>query len=178
MPFLEAPPKLGTIIIIVINIIIITIFYSDGSLIGDNGFDPLGFSDLIPLTYARAAELKHGRVAMLAAFGFIFQQYVHILTPEADPIKAVSALGFGPNLQILSFIGTIELATWKKTYSTEEPGNLGFDPLNQLKGKSKAQVDDLKLKEIKNGRLAMIAIFGMIIQQHIFGMPTQTFTLF
>jgi len=44
--------------------------------------------------------------------------------------------------------------------------------MGQSKGKSKAQMDDLKLKEIKNGRLAMIAIMGMIIQQHIFGTPT------
>lgn len=102
---------------ILVIIIIISLIHDS-----DNGFDPLGFSDLIPLTYARAAELKHGRVAMLAAFGFIFQQYVHILSSEADPIKAVSALGLGPNLQILSFIGTIELATWKKTYGTGEPG--------------------------------------------------------
>ena len=139
---------MNIIIILIIKIIIIL-----GSLIGDNGFDPLGFSDTIPLTYARASELKHSRVAMLAVVGFLVQQQIHILTPEADPIKAVSALGLGPNLQILSFIGTIELATWKKTYSADEPGNLGFDPANQLKGKSKTQVDDLKLKELKNGQL-------------------------
>jgi hypothetical protein len=41
-------------------------------------------------------------------------------------------------------------------------GDLGFDPMNMAKGKSAKDLNDLKLKEIKNGRLAMIAILGMI----------------
>lgn len=52
LPFLEAPAKL------------------DGSLVGDVGFDPIGISDqLADLKYVRAAELKHGRFAMLAFLG-------------------------------------------------------------------------------------------------------------
>ena len=34
------------------------------------------------------------------------------------------------------------------------------DPLNFSKGKSAEQMKDLELKEIKNGRLAMVAIMG------------------
>lgn len=105
LPFLESPAKL------------------DGTIVGDFGFDPLGFTDTLQsLNYVRAAELKHGRVAMLATVGFLLQQSIHILTSEADPIKAITALGYGPNLQILSFIGVIELATWDKTFSGENPG--------------------------------------------------------
>jgi hypothetical protein len=100
LPFLSRPAKL------------------DGKLVGDFGFDPLGFTNtLSSLDYVVASELKHGRVAMLATVGFLFQQYVHILSPEANPLKAISALGYGPNLQILSFIGVIELATWKQTFA-------------------------------------------------------------
>jgi hypothetical protein len=51
---------------------------------------------------------------MIACAGFLTQQYVHVLVDEANPLKAVTALGFGPNLQILSFIGVIELMTWDK----------------------------------------------------------------
>jgi Chlorophyll A-B binding protein len=42
--------------------------------------------------------------------------------------------------------------------STREVGqfSLPFYGASQLKGKSEAQVADIKLKELKNGRLAMI----------------------
>ena len=51
-------------------------------------------------------------------------------------------------------IGAVELATWDNTFSgTSAAGDFGFDPMGQLKGKSAAQVADLKLKEIKNGKL-------------------------
>lgn len=94
-------------------------------MIGDQGFDPLGISNTIPsLNYARAAELKHGRVAMLATVGFVFQQYVHIVSSEADPLKAVTALGYGPNLQILFAIGCIELSTWDATFTSTTPGKM------------------------------------------------------
>jgi hypothetical protein len=103
LPFLEAPAKL------------------DGSMVGDFGFDPLGFTNTLQsMNYARAAELKHGRVAMLACVGFL--QPFHFLTAEADPLKATFALGYGPNLQILSFIGVIELATWDKTFKGDASG--------------------------------------------------------
>ena len=46
----------------------------DGSLPGDAGFDPLGFSEVFDLRVLREAELKHGRIAMLAALGYIVQE--------------------------------------------------------------------------------------------------------
>ena len=43
----------------------------DGSLAGDVGFDPLGFSKSTKtLFWMREAEVKHGRLAMLAAVGW------------------------------------------------------------------------------------------------------------
>lgn len=43
-----------------------------------------------------------------------------------------------------------------------EPGDFGFDPLGL--GKNKAAFDRFRLSEIKNGRLAMIAVGGFIHQ--------------
>lgn len=42
VPFLERPPKL------------------DGSLPGDVGFDPFGFSNKFDINFLREAEVKHG----------------------------------------------------------------------------------------------------------------------
>lgn len=50
----------------------------DGTMVGDIGFDPLGFSNWLNLNWAREAEIKHGRVAMLAATGMIVQDLVTI----------------------------------------------------------------------------------------------------
>merc|ERR1712166_404056 len=45
----------------------------DGTWAGDVGFDPLGISALIDIRWLREAELKHGRVCMLASTGMIVQ---------------------------------------------------------------------------------------------------------
>ena len=38
---------------------------------GEKGFDPLGVTDALPVYWVREAELKHGRVCMLATVGWI-----------------------------------------------------------------------------------------------------------
>lgn len=144
VPFLEAPPKL------------------DGSMVGDVGFDPLYFSDYINLEYAAAAELKNGRVAMLACVGMLVQEFVHLPNPmfaEPNPIKAIYSVPVEGWIQILAFISVVELATFKTTYETM--GDYGFDPLGMGK---EDKLADLKLKELKNARLAMIASIGFIMQ--------------
>lgn len=94
---------------------------------------------------------------MLATVGFLVQQKIHFVSSEADPLKAISALGYGPNLQVLFAIGCVELATWEQTFNgSGTPGDFKFDPMNQMKGKSDKAIAELKLKELKNGRLAMV----------------------
>ena len=46
-------------------------------MVGYVGFDPLGFSTLFDINFLREAELKHCRVAMLAAAGSIAQDLYH-----------------------------------------------------------------------------------------------------
>ena len=45
------------------------------------------------------------------------------------------------------------------------PGDYGFDPLGLAKGKDDAWLDDMKIRELNNGRVAMIAISGMVAQE-------------
>jgi hypothetical protein len=45
------------------------------------------------------------------------------------------------------------------------PGDFGFDPLNILGGASLEGKRDMQLKEINNGRLAMIAVTVFVIEE-------------
>jgi len=159
---------------------------TDG-LIGSVGFDPLGLSDMwgstdADLKWLQEAEIKHGRVAMLATVGFITSEFftLPMFTDlhADDSNMAPSAIGMSGMMQIIVFAGFEEWRTNKGGITMEtmfedpdrEPGNLGF-ALERLKGKSEEEANKLKLQELKNGRLAMLAIGGMIHHNWITGEP-------
>ncbi len=63
---------------------------------GDEGFDPLGLSDLddalgLDLYWMREAELKHCRIAMLAVVGFVGQEMGVVLPGMVTPQYCMSA---------------------------------------------------------------------------------------
>ena len=155
---------------------------TDG-LIGSNGFDPLGFSDTFDIKWLQESEIKHGRVAMLASAGFIASQFANFPMYSSmhvdDSNMAPTVVGISAMLQIVCAAGVEEWRTYKGQVTMEDmftgdmadrtPGDFGFDPMGQLKGKSEAAVNEMKLKEIKNGRLAMLAIGGMIHHNFVTG---------
>ncbi|KAL7528735.1 hypothetical protein ACHAXR_002603 [Thalassiosira sp. AJA248-18] len=148
IPFLTVPEKL------------------DGSMAGDMGFDPMGLSDIqTDLRYARFAELKHGRVCMLAVTGMVWQEYGAHLPGDAyattDPFEAISSVGFGSNIQTLLAIGVVELANWEETFNGDSrPGTLagwegaGWNKLDEATKNKRFE------QEIVHCRLAMIAFIG------------------
>ena len=158
LPFLEAPPNLK-------------------GYVGDVGFDPLRFSDFAPMDFLREAELKHGRMAMLAWLGFVAVDCgFHIYPfPEAyEGLTSVTAhdalVEYGAMGQLFLWIGlaeslnTISLIQMLYEDSGREPGDFGLDPIGFLAGKSDAEIEEMKLKELKNGRLAMLAFSGVVTQ--------------
>jgi light-harvesting complex I chlorophyll a/b binding protein 1 len=64
---------------------------------------------------------------------------------------------------LFEVIGTIALIQMLEG-SGREPGDFGFDPLGFLKGKSEEERNRMKLRELKNGRLAMLAFSGVVTQ--------------
>jgi len=48
-------------------------------LVGDKGFDPIGFSNFIDVRFLREAEIKHGRTAMLGFLGFVASEFVKVI---------------------------------------------------------------------------------------------------
>nr|AFA52562.1 light-harvesting complex protein [Vaucheria litorea] len=129
------------------------------------------------LAWYRSAELKHGRVAMLACLG-TFVNGAGIALP--DPVfqgtsKSFDALTQIANerpaavFQVILAIAAIE-ALSVQLPEGRFPGDLGFDPLKQTAVyEGKGQFDALRLRELKNGRLAMIGIAGMWAQEALTG---------
>merc|ERR1712204_20379 len=59
--------------------------------VGDVGFDPLGFSEILPMDWLREAELKHCRVYMLAFVGMIFTDFYTLPGYEFSTLEAHDA---------------------------------------------------------------------------------------
>jgi len=124
-------------------------------------FDPAGFSkvgDKEGFNNLRAAEIKHGRVAMMAALGAVVQHYVKFPGFEKVPAgfgAVVTAPGTYGFIALLLVGAGLELAVWVQD-PKKEPGNFG-NPVGWG-----SYDDDMRNKEINNGRFAMFAALGII----------------
>jgi len=152
----------------------------DGSMAGDVGFDPLGLSNIdevgIDLYWLREAELKHCRLAMTAVVGFL-QVELFGPAPGNEPCTAKNQIDafwqfwdLHPQYIAFSliFIGLAEMisgiaTTTGREAGEREPGDYSFDPLGFKKG-DPAKYEKLKGNEVANGRLAMFAAMGEIVQ--------------
>ena len=143
------------------------------------GFDPLYFSDFIDIKWMREAELKHGRICMLASTGYLAQEFFSLPSYpgySANPVEAFSSVPSEGLAQIVIFMGWLEIIGNKGKYTMTNmfeggraPGDLGFDPLKF--GENKETRARLEMAELKNGRLAMLAFSGMIHQTFVTGKP-------
>jgi len=131
---------------------------------------PLGFWDplnLCPQTEEgfrklRAAELKHGRVSMMAAVGAVAQHYITFPGFGSVPRGFDAAFTFPGNLGfvvLLGMVGYAEVVLWKQNPS-KEVGDFG-DPLG-LTNSIGAYDTEMRSKELNNGRFAMFAAIGII----------------
>jgi len=143
---------------------------------GYAGFDPMGFSDVMNVDWLREAEIKHGRVCMLAVVGFLATDAGIHLPGDMHDFDSLlahdAAVKNGAMTQLLMWIGFAEcfgaLAVSQMLQgSGRAPGDFGFDPLNFSKDEASAKT--LATKEIKNGRLAMLAFSGIVTQAALTG---------
>merc|ERR1719247_3184103 len=153
---------------------------SSGLVGAEAGFDPLYFSDFLDIKFLREAELKHGRICMLASTGVMAQEFWSLPNyPGYTPNAVEAATSVPPEAlwQIVAFMAWFEITTNKGKFTMQdmfedparEPGNVGFDPLSF--GENAETRKRLELAELKNGRLAMIAFSGMLHQTFVTGKP-------
>jgi len=166
--------------------------YLDGKLAGDYGFDPLGLgADPKMMHWYRQAELQHARWAMLGVAGILGAEVVNSEQwwysagmPENLPHLDGQKTNLGGILAweflLMHFV---EVRRWqdirKKDSVNADPFNPSlkvpnpetgypggtFDPL----GFSKGNFKEAQTKEIKNGRLAMVAFLAFTIQAQATG---------
>ena len=117
---------------------------------------------------------------MLAALGFPLGEQFHPLfdvnTPSFSAFQQTPLQTFWP--QVVLAIAIFEIYSvftfenpGTKLWGIRKdhvPGDLGFDPLG-LKPSNAAALAEMQTKELNNGRLAMIAIAGMVVQEGITG---------
>jgi len=155
--------------------------FLDGSIAGDVGFDPLGFAKTEKrLQIFREAEVKHARLAMLAAAGWPLSELLNNkfadvldLAPALD--SAGSASPFNANISDNFWIGALAFASVVDLYGSYKalenepdyfPGNLGFDPLS-LYPKDPMEQKAMQLAEIKHGRTAMVVVAFYFIEEYM-----------
>eukprot|EP00580_Thalassiosira_gravida_P020035 CAMPEP_0201669324 /NCGR_PEP_ID=MMETSP0494-20130426/23138_1 /ASSEMBLY_ACC=CAM_ASM_000839 /TAXON_ID=420259 /ORGANISM="Thalassiosira gravida, Strain GMp14c1" /LENGTH=219 /DNA_ID=CAMNT_0048150037 /DNA_START=32 /DNA_END=691 /DNA_ORIENTATION=- len=155
-------------------------------------WDPLGFAakaDEKTLKRYREAEVTHGRVAMLAAVGFLVGEAVEGSSFLFDAqisgpaITHFTQVPDGWDALIITFIGAAEAQRaqigWVDPADVAYdqpgllrdryyPGDIGFDPLG-LKPDTPEELNVMLTKELQNGRLAMLAAAGFLAQEAVDG---------
>ena len=159
-----------------------TMIVGDKTLAGDMSFDPLQLADNSEkLAFYREAEIKHARLAMLAAFGWPISEitnFGNLLTKDG---RAPSLLNGGlGNINGVYWAAVLGVAIyWEsqgldKAYGKKDdylPGMLGFDPLG-------ADSEGMRGAEITNGRVAMLAITVYALEEALTKAPIFPISLF
>ena len=141
------------------------------AMAGDVGFDPFNFADTEDrLLWQRQAELKHARIAMLAAVGWPLSELYD--KPLAHMWHMNPILGFGDRVPSLLngglakvpplyWVAVLGMASAIEIRAMNEGNKSDWGPVG-LFSNSTADV-----AEIQNGRLAMMAIVGFAVQEFV-----------
>mmetsp|Transcript_11685 Transcript_11685/g.29908 ORF Transcript_11685/g.29908 Transcript_11685/m.29908 type:complete len:226 (+) Transcript_11685:86-763(+) len=135
----------------------------DGSMPGDFGFDPLGLgSEPDRLKWYAEAEKTNGRWAMMAVAGILFTEALGFSDKwfntgyearDQAPLPALIAM----EALVMGFIETKRLQGFKETGKSGFLNAYPFDPAGMAS-------PEMAVKEVKNGRLAMVAFAGFAVQ--------------
>ena len=151
-------------------------------------FDPLGLADDDNFAIYREAELKHGRVAMLATLGMMLPDFFrNELVPEdlylskslelkfLDVPCGLQALGVVPRegwLQILLAVGFVDTFVLVQRDADAMPADYGVGYFGLV---DKARHENELEAEIEIGRLAMVAFAIQVVEELLTGQTVAEF---
>lgn len=180
----------------------------DGSHAGDFGFDPLGLSPTDGDLYVQMeAEIKHGRLAMLAVVGWPLAEMAGLDGLLADGGRAPSVLNgalldsplaLATTLLFFGGVGAFEYFTalrpkaatrlgaqhatdMELVWDMGVAGDADFDPLGLYGtfGNDALGRKAMRDVEVANGRAAMVGIASFAFLEALTGAPvTETFSMF
>lgn len=155
-------------------------------------FDPVGFTSwkstkISDVRRWRESELTHGRVAMLAALGFVVGEQLEdfpaflnfdgsVTGPaithfqqveETRPLfweALVLCIGLAESFRVAAGWSAPVGSGFNNLKDEYIMGDLGFDPLG-LRPQEPEALKIMQTKELNNGRLAMIGIAGFVVQE-------------
>jgi len=144
-------------------------------------FDPLNLANDETFSRYRECELKHGRVAMLAAVGMGVPDFFSSSVPGDTALshsygikfgdvpcglKALTVVPWEGWLQIVASIGVVELFVLRQRNARDMPGDYG---LGYFGLRDKGRHERSLLAELENGRLAMIAFVVQVVLEIVMG---------
>jgi len=154
-------------------------------------FDPLGLlasGDEAKFERLRFVELKHGRISQLAFLGYLATWSGYRLDGDINMSgtkfsdvgygwDAVKEIGTPGVLQIIAFIGAMEIGLWKQKEGSF-PGDFSASavPVGFLGKKSPEDQYKLRAAELNQGRAAMMGILGVMVHEQLDGKPFIFFT--
>lgn len=165
----------------------------DGSHAGDFGFDPLGFTEDNDLYAMQEAELRHGRLAMLAVIGWPLSE---LLAPDSmlqngmapSVLNGFNPLSLASTAVIFAGLGFFEFKTSLRRTSDNPngikhredmanvwkygvAGDYNFDPLGLYNsiGDDAVARKGLREVEVSHGRSAMLGITAFVIWEKLTG---------
>ncbi|KMT19383.1 hypothetical protein BVRB_1g013790 isoform B [Beta vulgaris subsp. vulgaris] len=147
--------------------------YLRGQLPGDYGFDLAGLGkDPDALQKYYNYEILHARWAMLGALGALVPEILDLSETSHFPEPVWWRVGYsklkvGPEYARYCGIEALEPLGIFLPGDINYPGGVLFDPLNL--SKDPVAFEDLKVREMKNGRLAMVAWLGFFVQAALTG---------
>lgn len=169
----------------------------EGSQAGDYGFDPLGLTEEFDLFTMQEAELRHGRLAMLAVIGWPMSELLGpswMLQHGCAP-SVLNGFNIPSFLAVVSFFAAAGFFEYKTALRRNDntkfgimhradmadcengqygvPGDYNFDPLNLYSsiGNDAYARKGLRDVEISHGRSAMLGITAFAAWEALTGHP-------